>query len=351
MDGLLFKILVPVLTLSVLIIIHEGGHYLAARAFGMRVLRYSIGFGPVLWRHQPKGSPTVFQVAAIPFLAYVQIAGMNPLEEVDWDDPELFVNKSLFARVAVIAAGPVANYLTASAIVFGLGVTNTLPPMEPIEPMVVGRVVEGSPAEEAGLQVGDVIVKGDGRAVSNVSDLIDVTAPRAGKPTEYVVERDGTLLPAMTITPADSRGRGQIGVGAQMKKIYENIGVLESARLSFVLPFKLTIAQLKGLADMVRRRTTEGLGGPVMMGKMVAEAAAAGLPALLWMLMFMSMALGMFNLLPLPALDGGRLIFLGYELIARRRANERFEMAVHAVGILFLLGVLVLITYRDIFGT
>lgn len=88
-----------------------------------------------------------------------------------------------------------------------------------------------------------------------------------------------------------------------------------------------------------------------MMGKMVAEAAAAGLPALLWMLMFMSMALGMFNLLPLPALDGGRLIFLGYELIARRRANERFEMAVHAVGILFLLGVLVLITYRDIFGT
>lgn len=351
MDTFLFNILVPILTLSVLIIIHEGGHYLAARAFGMRVLRYSIGFGPTLFKYQPKGSPTVFQVAAIPFLAYVQIAGMNPLEEgVDWDDPELFVNKSLFARIVVIAGGPFANYMTASAIVFGLGVTNSLPPMEPIEPMVVGRVVEESPAAEAGLQEGDVIVMAAGEPVSNVSELIEVTSPRAGQATEYVVERNGVQLPPMVITPADNRGRGQIGVGAKMRKIYENIGVLKSAELAFVLPWELTVAQLKGLSEMVKRRTTEGLGGPVMMAQMIAESAEAGIAPLLWMAMFMSMALGMFNLLPIPALDGGRLIFLGYELIARRRANDRFEMAVHAVFMLMLLGVLVLITYRDIFG-
>ena len=124
MDSVVFKVLITVVALSVLIIIHEGGHYLAARAFGMQVLRFSIGFGPTLFRYQPKGSPTVFQVAVIPFLAYVQIAGMNPNEEVDPNDPELYPNKSLFARVTTIAAGPVANYLTASAIVFALGVTN-----------------------------------------------------------------------------------------------------------------------------------------------------------------------------------------------------------------------------------
>ena len=118
---MLFKVLITVAALSVLIIIHEGGHYLAARAFGMRVLKYSIGFGPTLFRYQPKGSPTVFQVAVIPFLAYVQIAGMNPNEDVDPNDPELYPNKSLFARFVTIAAGPVANYLTASLIVFGLG--------------------------------------------------------------------------------------------------------------------------------------------------------------------------------------------------------------------------------------
>jgi regulator of sigma E protease len=349
-DSVLFKVLITVIALSVLVIIHEGGHYLAARAFGMRVLRYSIGFGPTLFRYQPKGSPTVFQVAVIPFLAYVQIAGMNPNEEVDPNDPELYPNKSLFARVTTIAAGPIANYLTASAIVFALGVTNTLPPMQPAEPMQVGHVVPDSPAANAGLQEGDIIVMANGKAIANVSELIDATAPRAGEPTEYIIERDGKALPPIAITPLDRGGRGQIGVGAKMIPLYEELGVVESAKLSVVLPFQMTMAQLNGLADMVKRRSTEGIGGPVMMGKMVADAAQAGLPAFLWILMFISVALGMFNLLPFPALDGGRLIFLGYEAVTRRRANEQFEMAVHAFGIVFLLGVMILVTYRDIFG-
>jgi regulator of sigma E protease len=349
-DSVVFKVLITVIALSVLIIIHEGGHYLAARAFGMRVLRFSIGFGPTLFRYQPKGSPTVFQIAIIPFLAYVQIAGMNPNEDVDPDDPELYPNKGLFARVTTIAAGPVANYLTASAIVFGLGVTNNLPPMQPAEPMQVGEVVPDSPAAQAGLQDGDVIVMANGKPIGNVSELIEATAPRAGEPTEYVVEREGETLAPITITPADRDGRGQIGVRAQMIRLYENLGAWDSAKLSIALPYQMTMAQLNGLAQMVKRRSTEGIGGPVMMGKMVADAAQAGLPAFLWILMFISVALGMFNLLPFPALDGGRLIFLGYEAITRRRANEQFEMAVHAFGIVLLLGVMILVTYRDIFG-
>src|SRR5215207_9578030 len=99
-------------------VIHEGGHLLAARAFGMRVIRFSIGFGPALWRYQPKGSDTIYQVALIPFLAYVQIAGMNPLEEIDPDDKTSYANASLFARVFAILAGPLANYLFASVLFF-----------------------------------------------------------------------------------------------------------------------------------------------------------------------------------------------------------------------------------------
>ncbi|MCA9614792.1 MAG: site-2 protease family protein, partial [Myxococcales bacterium] len=190
--------LLIIVGISILVIVHESGHYFAARAFKMRVLRYSIGFGPTLFKYQPKGSPTVFQVAAIPFLAYVQIAGMNPHEDVDPKDPELFGNKSVFARVVTIAAGPVANYVCASLIVFAISLTGwpqswlgSLFPddaraqMAPTEP-VVGVVLPGV-AQDAGIQVGDRFVEAQGQPVDDFGDLIAVTAPRPGQETTYVV--------------------------------------------------------------------------------------------------------------------------------------------------------------------
>src|SRR5262252_8340086 len=114
----LVAIVLAVLGLALLMVIHEGGHHFIARAFGIRVLRFSIGFGPVLWRHQPRGSATVYQVALIPFLAYVQVAGMNPFEEVDPDDKTSYANASLTARIATIFAGPLANYVFASVLFF-----------------------------------------------------------------------------------------------------------------------------------------------------------------------------------------------------------------------------------------
>ena len=144
---IVLHVLLAILGLSVLMIVHEGGHYLVARAFKMRVLRFSIGFGPTLFKHQPKGSPTIFQVGAIPFLAYVQIAGMNPHEEVDPNDPELFPNKSLLARVLTIAAGPIANYLLASVVVFFLAMNSW--PM--FDMPVVGETV---PKDKTGSAMG-----------------------------------------------------------------------------------------------------------------------------------------------------------------------------------------------------
>src|SRR5512145_1194250 len=106
-------ILVGILGLALLMVVHELGHHIAARAFGMRVIRFSIGFGPSVWRHQPNGSTTIYQVALIPFLAYVQIAGMNPFEDIDPDDSSSYANASVFARIVTIFAGPFANYLFA----------------------------------------------------------------------------------------------------------------------------------------------------------------------------------------------------------------------------------------------
>src|SRR5579864_8235887 len=141
--------LVAILGLAVLMIVHETGHFLAARKYGMRVVRFSIGFGPTIWKHKPKESPTVYQVALIPFLAYVQIAGMNPYEESEPKDPGSYANASLWARIVTIAAGPLSNYLFASILFFfGLLIGGREVPDE----ASMKVQVEPGPAQVAGVE-------------------------------------------------------------------------------------------------------------------------------------------------------------------------------------------------------
>ncbi|MEM6961469.1 MAG: M50 family metallopeptidase [Myxococcota bacterium] len=344
-------IALAILGLTILVIVHESGHYLVARALGMRVLRYSIGIGPTIFRYRPKGSSTVFQLAAIPFLAYVQIAGMNPQEEFDPEDPEVFPNKSVFARIAVIAAGPAANYLFASLVCFGM-VLYADPgwPIEPVTPVQVGAVMDSTPAEEAGLQPGDVIVRANGETVRDFMHLIEITEPRAGQPTEYVVKRGGALVPPILITPAErgdeERSVGRIGVEPLRGATYS--GWSGAAEAALVLPMQLTALQLEGMANMVQSANTSGLVGPVGMVKLTAKQAEQGADRLVNVLMVLSVALGLFNLLPIPALDGGRLMFLAYEVVTRKPPNERFEATVHTIGILVLLCVIALVTFREL---
>jgi regulator of sigma E protease len=332
--------------ISVLVILHELGHYLVARASGMTVTRFSVGFGPALFRYQPKNSPTVFQVCLIPFLAYVAIAGMNPAEQVDPEDPRNFNNKSLFARVATIAGGPLANYITASLLVFGIGVTGW-PEEVPTQPLTVAQVSADSPSARAGVQVGDVVEQADGRPVRTIEELIEVTAPRAGKPTVYVVRR-GEQRFEWTITPQDRGGRGIIGVVPKTARRYVPMPVPKALMASVTLPFQLTVAQLTELGKRIHQGSMEGVAGPVGMGKIVAQQASKGPVEYLSILMLLSVALGMFNLLPFPALDGGRLVFLAYEAITHRKPNERFEAIVHTVGLVMLLSFLVLVTFREV---
>jgi regulator of sigma E protease len=341
------SILLAVLGISVLVIVHEAGHYLAARAFGMRVLRFSIGFGPTIAKFQPPGSTTVFQIGLVPFLAYVQIAGMNPAEENDPDDPELYSNKGVLARFVTIFSGPFANYLIASALVFSLALLGHHGENRPYEPMVVDTVQPASPAEKAGVRPGDVIVQADSKPVRHVGDLIDITAPRANKPTVYVVERAGKALAPFTIVPMDEQGRGIIGIIPKVRNDPMPVG--RALAYSVLYPFELTLHQLEGFVHMFRQGSTEGVVGPVGMVKIVA-ARSGNFVQMANILILISVALGMFNLMPLPALDGGRLVFLVYEVITRKRANERVENMVHTVGLVLLLCLIALVTLRDVAG-
>lgn len=342
------SILITVAGIGLLMIVHESGHFFAARAMGMRVLKFSIGAGPVLFRKQSSASGTVFQVALVPFLAYVQIAGMNPLEENEPGDTGLFDSKSIPARAFVIAAGPFANYLFAVLMVFGLAVSGHPFYEEVPNSVQVGEVMQGGAAQAGGLRARDVVVAIEGRSVHDAQEFIRATSTRPGQPTHYRIRRDGALVD-LVITPKAEGTVGRIGaaIGPERQRIASG-GVVDAAKLSVEFPVVLTVEQVKAIGRAFREKTTREFGGIVSMGRASMSAVEQGPSTYLLFLVFISIALGFFNLLPFPALDGGRLMFLLFEVIFRRRVDQKIEMSVNAIGMATLLMLMVIITFQDI---
>jgi regulator of sigma E protease len=328
--------LVAILGVAVLAIVHEGGHFLAARRFGMRVLRFSIGFGPTVWKHKPKNSSTVYQVALIPVLAYVQIAGLNPYEESDPKDPASYANGSLWARTATIAAGPLTNYFFASVLVF-FGV------------LIGGKgsmrvVVEPGPAQVAGMQTGDRVLDVNGGAVKSWDDLRKEVSAHPGEPVDITVDRNGkTLHEIVTPTPKGEKDEGLIHV----KMMVEPVGVPEAAKISVIAPPLFVYENVRAIGRVIAGKEKLQVNGPVGIVKETAKQAQVGVGVLLQFLGMLSAYLGAFNLLPFPALDGGRLLFLGAEAISRRKPDAKIEAHVHAIGLLMLLVLIAFVTVAD----
>jgi len=328
-----------ILGLALLMVVHEAGHLLAARAFGMRVQRFSIGFGPPLWRYQAKGSETIYQVALIPFLAYVQIAGMNPFEEVDPDDKTSYANASLVARISAIVAGPLANYLFASVFFFaalmigGRGV-----------PTTSVQVLDG-PAKSAHLRDGDRVVTIDGNKVEDWEDLRHKVMASPNRPLEIAVVRDGKKL-LFQVTPAMKDGRAMIGVQTVEKRV--PVSFKQATIESMVWPARVVEQLVVSLSRIVTGKDKPQLAGPVGIVKETSRAAEKSWTDYLAWLGVLSAYLGGFNLLPFPALDGGRLAFLSYEAITRRRPNARVEARVHFFGLVMLLALIAVVSVFDV---
>lgn len=335
--------LIAILGVGVLMIVHEAGHYFAARMFGMRVLRFSIGIGPTIWRRQIGEHGTIFQVAAIPFLAYVQIAGMNPYEEVDPNDRSLFPNQGVLARITAIVGGPLANYLFAVVVIFCLALVSWP------DPRAVSEVAADSPAAAAGLRVGDRVIRAEGQTIRDVEDLKEVTKPRAGQPTRYEILR-GDERQTLVITPNNHEGDGRIGVvlGNDGGAGTYPLSAGDAAKVALYWPAGMVMNHLKSLRDAYRNPSVNNLSGPAGMVQAGAHLASRGSTPFILFIALISTALAVFNLLPFPGLDGGRLMFLAYELIARRKVNERVETAIHVVGIMLLLGLMVIVTFNDL---
>jgi regulator of sigma E protease len=338
--------LVAILGLAVLMVVHEAGHYVAARRFGMRVVRFSIGFGPVVWKHQPKDSPTVYQVALIPFLAYVQIAGLNPYEESDPKDPESYANASLWARIVTIAAGPLTNYFFASILIFfGLVIGGREVPDEPTTTKVV--VDEPGPAQSAGMVTNDRVVAINSSPITNWDELKRAVSAHPGEPVDITIERNGTTLHKM-VTPGAKGEKDEGLIHVRMPTHTEPVRLAEAAKLSVIAPPLFVYENVLEIGRVLAGKSKLQVSGPPGIVKEAAKQAKLGPGALLQFLGGLSAYLGAFNLLPFPALDGGRLLFLGAEAVSRRKPDAKVEAHIHAIGLLILLTLIAFVSYKDV---
>jgi regulator of sigma E protease len=337
------SIVIAILGLALLIVLHEGGHFLVARLCGMRVERFSIGFGPPLVSFKRGG--TIFQIAPIPLGGFVQITGLNPSEEFDKSDPMVYPNRPRWMRLLTVVAGPAANYLT--AIVFAFVVLigwGQAPKTQKIEEPVANR-----PAAAAGLKAGDVLVEANGQAVNTDHPISEVIKAGQGAPVTIKVLRDGKEM-TFVVTPDKPNGIYQVGIQIGPYGDRTPVPVGTAVKEAVVYPYYASAEILDGLYNMIRGKVQADFSGPIGITKQIAKAASRGVVNFLYMLMMLSVYLGLFNLLPLPALDGGRAVFLGVEALTRKRVDPRIEAAVHTAGFVLLIGVLLVVSFKDIFG-
>lgn len=335
------SLLIAILGLALLIVVHEWGHFIVARLCGMRVERFSIGFGKPIASF--KKGDTIYQIAPIPLGGFVQITGLNPHEEFDRDDPYVYPNRPRWMRLAVLVAGPLANYITAVFLAFAMFGYWGVPSLK------VEKVMPGTPAETAGFKAGDELVEAAGKPVSVRNPITDVIAQSGGKPVPVKIQRGGKEQ-VITVTPAAQDGTYRIGVQIGGGSLHQSLPLAEAVGLAVMVPVDLSGRILDGLWQMVTGKQKAALSGPVGIAQRMKQAADNGALEFLDLLTMLSVYLGLFNLLPFPALDGGRVLFLIFGSLGRRDVNAKTEAAVHFVGLVLLLGVFVVVTFNDIVG-
>ncbi len=359
-------IVVFVVAILVAVLIHEAGHFLTAKAFGIKVEEFFVGFGPRLWSF--RRGETEYGVKAFPLGGYVRIAGMNPFQEVpEKDRPRTFPAKPIWQRAIVIFAGPVTHFVMAVVflVVFlvAIGVPNdNRPTIDAVEARLAGRP---SPAAKAGLRVGDEIVAINGAPVGSRDRLVTFTRQHVGEPVAVTVIRDGKRL-TVTMTPVlaqvGNRRVGRLGVLLGGVRERENpiaamgraVGEVGSVTKAIVVRLDdvFGLSALRGIGQVLigsRPRTTEDPASVVGGARLAGEAVAAGAWDYLFnLLIVFNLFVGIINLVPLPPLDGGHLAVLAYEKVRRRRPDLRKLVPLTALVAAFMILLVVSLTYIDI---
>lgn len=328
-------VLVAVLSLGALVLLHEAGHLLAARLFRMRVEVFSIGFGPALLSF--RGRQTEYRLSLVPLGGYVRIAGMAP-GDAPADDPASFRARPAWQRLVVLLAGPLLNWLLAFALLAGLYACGFRVPTD--EPVL--EEVRGPKAAAAGLMPGDRVLAVGTTEVQRWGELTRALAAHAGRPVTIRVLRNEVEL-ALT---ARLGPEGRLLITPQSRVVRYPFG--EALGLAFLKTFALVGQMLDDLKDWVGGEGDAQPMGPVGLVAQTVEAARRDALALLQLLVLISLGLAVMNLLPLPALDGARVVFVLAGAARRRAIDAHVETAVHGLGALALLVFVGWLTWREV---
>lgn len=338
-----------IILLGVLIFVHEFGHFIVAKAVGVKVLKFSLGFPPAMISR--KWGETEYVIAWVPLGGYVKLLGEDPDSEEELapgDENRTLSGKPLLARMAVVAAGPISNFILAILLFTGAYMAGL-----PVPVSEVGEVMAEGRARAAGIESGDLITSINGEKVWRWDDMRRLIQNKAEQEIILTVQRDGKEL-KIPVTPAKSENKdvfgnhvGLIGVKPSGKTV--QLGIAQSFNEGIRYTFFLTKLILKTLVKLVTgEMSAKALSGPITIVQASGESLKAGYVSFIFVIAFISINLAIINLLPIPILDGGHLLFYVIEAIIRKPVEGRVREIATQMGILFLIFIMLLVFYNDI---
>ncbi len=341
-----------IIVIGVLVFVHEFGHFLVARLWGGGLIVFAVGFGPKIFKR--RYGRTEYCISAIPLGGYVKMVGEEAGIDIDPSDKPLsFSHKNLGRRVAIVAAGPLFNFLLAIIIFYLLYQVSGVFMARPN----VGSVLENSPAQAAGIRGGDVIREVNRIQVQAFEDIPQIIMDSQGQPVTILVEREGQVL-VFNVVPETREGKNLfgepenryvIGIMGSKETFHQKLNPVQAMGKSISDTWGLVKLTILSVVKMVNGSVSaDNLGGPIMIAQMAGEQARAGIVNFVWFIALLSVNLGIINLFPIPVLDGGHLLFFGIEAIMGRPVSEKLREKLIQFGAAVLVTLMIFVFYNDI---